>query len=53
MSKIPLSTCLNSPNFDAKKLMLSVPIITNIKAIKVPKCFNTTLLVSFIRTDFH
>ena len=53
MSKVPLTTCLNSSTFDAKKLMLSVPIITNIKTISVPKCFKTTLLVSFIRTGFH
>ena len=28
MSKIPLTTSLNSSNFDAKELMISVPIIT-------------------------
>ena len=53
--EIPLTTSLDSSNFDAKELMLNVPIITLLTLFypNIPKIWNTIVLVSFIRTDFH
>ena len=46
MSKIPLAASLNSSNFDAKELMLSVPIITFLTFLTL-----IFLTFEFIRTD--
>ena len=51
--EIPLTTSLDSSNFDAKELMLNVSIITLLTFLTLIFLRFESELVSFIRTDFH